>query len=183
MRLKVWTMRLKVVSMIFVTKFNSNPTVQIVSSVNSFIGGKCSSVFTLLITVNSKVLPVDNVSIGSRCIGVDIPVFFLTSLDRVAWTINLRGSLLSQRHTVSFLVNHVWGNRTETWGAEVSESAVTGKLKTSGTRDELIKWERKWQSFNFSFSIYEMTPGRDGNERISRFDVCLFLVQEKSVCD
>ena len=107
MRLKVWTMRLQVVFVIFVTKFNSNPTVQIVSSVNSFIGGKCSSVFTLLITVNSKVLPVDNVSIGSRCIGVDIPVFFLTSLDRVAWTINLRGSLLSQRHTVSFLVNHV----------------------------------------------------------------------------
>ena len=28
----------------------------------------------------SEVLPVDNVSIGSRCIGVDIPVFFLTSI-------------------------------------------------------------------------------------------------------
>ena len=55
----------------------------------------------------SEVLPVDNVSIGSRCIGVDIPVFFLASLDRVAWTINLRGSLLSQRHIISFLVDHV----------------------------------------------------------------------------
>ena len=55
----------------------------------------------------SEVLPVDNVSIGSRCIGVDIPVFFLTSLDRVAWTINLRGSLLSQRHSISVLVDHV----------------------------------------------------------------------------
>ena len=142
MRLKVWTMRLKVVSMIFVTKFNSNPTVQIVSSVNSFSGGKCSSVFTLLITVNSKVLPVDNVSIGSRCIGCGSSVFSLDLLDGVAWTANLRAGLHSLRFGTCCVIScliclyHVWNQST---GASCSTS--------NGKKNERGKRSRRYHSF------------------------------------
>ena len=139
---------------IFVTKYKSiRKIVQFVKLFKLFkLFKSCLRRIHLLLV--SEVLPVDNVSIGSRCIGVDIPVFFLTSLDRVAWTINLRGSLLSQRHSISVLVDHVWGNGTETWRATGSESAVTCKHETSGTRDEFFKWEWKWQSFNYIFKIF-----------------------------
>ena len=90
-------MRLKMVSMISVTKFKSNTTVQIVSSLNSFIGGECSSVIILLTTISSEVQPIDNLLIGSRCMGCGSSVFSLEVLVFVAWTANLRASLLSQR--------------------------------------------------------------------------------------
>ena len=92
----------------------------------------------------SEVLPVDNVSIGSRCIGCGSSVFSLDPLDSVAWTANLRAGLHSLRFgtccVISYLIclYHVWNQST---GASCSTS--------NGKKNERGKRSRRYHSFSF----------------------------------
>ena len=142
-------MHLQVMSMIFVTKFKSNTTVQIVSSLNSFIGGECSLVIILLTTISSEVQPIDNLLIGSRCIGCGSSVFSLDLLDSVAWTANLRAGLHSLRFGTCCVIScliclyHVWNQST---GASCSTS--------NGKKNERGKRSRRYHSFRLSSPEY-----------------------------
>ena len=119
------------------------------SSLNSFIGGECSLVIILLTTISSEVQPIDNLLIGSRCMGCGSSVFSLDLLDSVAWTANLRAGLHSFRFgtcsVISYLIclYHVWNQST---GASCSTS--------NGKKNERGKRSRRYQSFRNPYIVF-----------------------------
>ena len=140
------------------TKYKSiRKIVQFVKSFKSFKSFKLFKLFKLFKSclrrihslLVSEVLPVDNVSIGSRCIGCGSSVFSLDLLDSVAWTTNLRAGLHSLRFgtccVISYLIclYHVWNQST---GASCSTS--------NGKKNERGKRSRRYHSFRLSSPEY-----------------------------